>query len=506
MRRLPVHHAVLVLLVAVATALVPAAGAEAAHGGPSLTDVRCVPPTARRCAHGVHVRIGQQLQLRGRRLRRRMRVTFRWPKGAIATRLRRTRAGWIVRVPPGVRTGTVWVSVSDRHWHRSRARKVHVLADTTPAPPQQSTTAAAGQLPAVFAGNGMWIWQLPRADGGNVDAIAARAHAAGIATVFVKAADGASDFDNQLTPQLISDLHIRGLRVCAWQYVYGSDPAGEARQAVAEIQRGADCFVIDAESEYQGRYGAAQQYMAAVRAAVGADYPIGLTSFPYVDYHPGLPFSVFLGPGGAQANLPQVYWKAIGGGVDAVSAHTLAENRIYGAPLAPIGQAYDTPPPEEVQRFRQLWAAYGSQGLSWWSWQHADAATWTALATPPPAAAAIPEPGWPALARGSKGDQVVWLQEHLRPTYPTVPIDGVFGSSTADAVSAVQTAHGLPATGQTDADTWAQVLALPMQSQDWVAEPHGTTATAASVRRRAPRSATLPARRDEIPPPAQRGR
>ena len=78
---------------------------------------------------------------------------------------------------------------------------------------------------------------------------------------------------------------------------------------------------------------------------------------------------MFLGPGGAQANLPQVYWKDIGGTVDAVCGHTLAHNRIYGVPIAPIGQTYGNPPPEDIARFRSLWAAYGSAGLSWWSWQ-----------------------------------------------------------------------------------------------------------------------------------------
>ena len=104
--------------------------------------------------------------------------------------------------------------------------------------------------------------------------------------------------------------------------------------------------------------------MAALRATVGPAYPIGLTSFPYVDYHPRLPYSVFLGPGGAQANLPQVYWKDIGGTVDAVSGHTLAHNRIYGVAIAPLGQTYQDPPPEDIARFRSLWAAYGSAGLS----------------------------------------------------------------------------------------------------------------------------------------------
>ena len=183
----------------------------------------------------------------------------------------------------------------------------------------------------------MWIWELPKSEGGDVNAIAARARAAGISTVFVKSSDGPDDAWAQFNPTLVQALHAYGLHVCAWQFVYGADPLGEAAQGASAVAAGADCLVIDAESRYEGRYAQAQQYVAALRAAVGPAYPIGLTSFPYVDYHPGLPYSVFLAPGAAQVNLPQVYWKDIGGSVDAVSARTWAHNRIYGVPIAPLG-------------------------------------------------------------------------------------------------------------------------------------------------------------------------
>ena len=225
----------------------------------------------------------------------------------------------------------------------------------------------------------MWIWQLPRTEGGDLDAIAARARAAGMTTVYVKSSDAANDWE-QFTPALVQALHARGLRVCAWQFVYGSDPLGEAAAGAAAVADGADCLIIDAETRYEGRYAAAQRYVQALRAAVGGAYPLGLTSFPYVDYHPSFPYSVFLAPGAAQANLPQVYWKAIGGSVDAVSARTVAHNRIYGAPIAPLGQAYDGVTAAEMQRFRAIWAGYGAGGLSWWSWQAASDAMWAALA------------------------------------------------------------------------------------------------------------------------------
>ena len=99
-----------------------------------------------------------------------------------------------------------------------------------------------------------------------------------------------------------------------------------------------------------------------------------MAGFPYVDYHPAFPYSVLLGPQGAQFNVPQTYWKEIGGGVDAVVNHTYRFNRPYGRTIAPLGQTYDSPPSSEIVRFRQLAAADGATGLSWWSWQHTSAA------------------------------------------------------------------------------------------------------------------------------------
>ena len=106
---------------------------------------------------------------------------------------------------------------------------------------------------------------------------------------------------------------------------------------------GADCLVIDAESEYEGRYAQARTYVTRLRAAVGADFPIGLAGFPYVHYHPAYPYSVFLGPGGAEFNLPQVYWKAIGDSVDRALATTYTYNRVYGRPISPDRPALRQP-------------------------------------------------------------------------------------------------------------------------------------------------------------------
>ncbi len=212
------------------------------------------------------------------------------------------------------------------------------LASAAPQQPAPAPTAADG---SAFRGDGMWIWYVSKAQGGSPARIASRARSRGVETVLIKAGDGGDNW-SQFTPGLVADLKRRGLRVCAWQYVYGSDPVGEARVGAAAAADGADCLVIDAESEYEGRYAQARTYVTRLRAAVGADFPIGLAGFPYVHYHPAYPYSVFLGPGGAEFNLPQVYWKAIGDSVDRALATTYTYNRVYGRPICPDRPARTT--------------------------------------------------------------------------------------------------------------------------------------------------------------------
>src|SRR3954471_22867146 len=272
-------------LLVIALVLALAAPAQARKRPPELTRIRCVPATSATCKTAIKVTIGRQLQFSGKRLYKGMRVSFRWSRGALATKLDHSRVGYVARVPPGTHAGVVNITVSDRAGRRSNAIKITVVA-----PPRiGGTVVAPGVLPDIFKGNGMWIWELASSDGGSLDTSAAPAHAAAISPVFVKSSDGASDRWSQFNPDLVAALHAQGVHVCAWQFVYGNDPLGEAALGVDAVASGADCLVIDAETKYEGKYAAAQRYMGALRAALGPAYPIGLTSFPYVDYHPRLP-------------------------------------------------------------------------------------------------------------------------------------------------------------------------------------------------------------------------
>lgn len=364
--------------------------------------------------------------------------------------------------------------------------------------------AAAASSP--FYGRGMWIWFVSRSDGGNPFAIAAQARTAGIKTLFIKSGDG-SGYWSQFSRQLVHVIHAAGVHVCGWQYVYGADPVAEAAVGARAVRNGADCLVIDAEAEYQGRYAAAQTYVDALRAAVGSRYPLGLASFPYVDYHPGFPYSVFLGHGGAQYNLPQMYWRDIGTSVQAVYAHTYAVNRIYRRPIRPLGETYNGASPSEIELFRGLSVAYHARGLSWWdfAWTSANA-LWPAVDGPYTVVSRIPPLGFPLLHYGSEGDMVLWMQELLASAIPAQRTTGNFASETLADLRAFQARHHIPATGETGPLTWRALLRLPAVRVSWAAAAAHSSrriaqAGAESRIAPAPQSANLPARGYEIHKP-----
>jgi peptidoglycan hydrolase-like protein with peptidoglycan-binding domain len=360
-----------------------------------------------------------------------------------------------------------------------------------------------------FDGRGMWIWYVSRTEGGNPSAIAARARSAGIKTLFIKSGDGGS-YWSQFSRSLVRSLHAGGVKVCAWQYVYGTNPRTEAAVGAHAVRNGADCLVIDAEAEYEGRYASAQTYIDALRAAVGSRYPVGLASFPYVDYHPSFPYSVFLGHGGAQFNLPQMYWRDIGTSVEAVYQHTYTYNRIYRRPIRPLGQTDGGASSSEIALFRGLSVGYQAGGLSWWdfAWSAANG-LWSALSGPYTSISRIAPLGFPLLGYGSTGDTVLWMQELLASAIPAQRTTGIFASETLTDLRSFQARHRIPATGQTGPLTWRALLRLRAVRVRWaaadVASARRTHATRESGSRLriapAPQSAALHALAYEIHKP-----
>ncbi len=339
----------------------------------------------------------------------------------------------------------------------------------------------------------MWVWYVSRSEGGDPSAIAAHARSAGIKTLFIKSGDGGG-YWSQFSRSLVRSLHAGGVNVCAWQYVYGTNPSIEAAVGARAVRNGADCLVIDAEAEYEGRYASAQTYIDALRAAVGPHYPVGLASFPYVDYHPSFPFSVFLGHGGAQFNLPQMYWRDIGATVEAVYHHTYTYNRIYRRPIRPLGQTDNGASGSDVALFRGLSVRYHAGGLSWWdyAWASADG-LWSALSGLFTSISRIAPLGFPLLSYGSAGDDVLWMQELLARAIPAQRTTGTFASETLADLRSFQARHGIPVTGETGPLTWQALLRLRAVRVSWAAADVRFSRSARAIRRGSlPRIAPAP--------------
>jgi Putative peptidoglycan binding domain len=371
-------------------------------------------------------------------------------------------------------------------------------AEQVAAPPP-----AGGETP--FARQGMWIWYVDRSEGGSVARIVARADRAGIGTLYVKAGDGGGTW-SQFNRTLVTALHQGGLDVCAWQFVYGDNPVAEAKVGATAVRRGADCLAIDAEGEYEGKYAAAELYLRALRARIGSAFPLSLAGFPYVDYHPSFPYSVFFGPEGVSYDQPQMYWKAIGTSVRAVYEHTYLFNRLWGHPIYPLGQTYGGAGRGQILRFRRFSESYGGLAPSWWDWQETSAGAWQALGAriDGPVFGYRPLEAQPVLKRGSRGDLVVWAQEHLRGAGQTqLPVTGIFGAQTRAAVRAFQASEGLPVDGVIGTTTWGSLLGFDPARPRWAgrrAKWAGGALASRALPPRRPLSASLPAQADEIDP------
>jgi peptidoglycan hydrolase-like protein with peptidoglycan-binding domain len=448
--------------------------------GVSISSASCVP--AAHCSTVPHrVSLRGELLVKGSGVKAGMMVAFPHSPGARIARnsptahLANSTLGLIVHVPGSAHSGRIMILLSHgRHSNAYGPIQVVKYALHPPDPPKPDPTPAPSSpapSASAFDGQGMWIWYISASDGGNMASIIAQAKAAGVSTLFVKSSDGSTNYWSQFSPQLVSELHAAGLHVCAWQYVYGTNPAGEAALGAQAVETGADCLVIDAESQYEGRYGAAQTYLHALRAKIGESYPLGLASFPYVYYHTSFPYSVFLGPGGAQFNAPQMYWKTIGNSVDTAYANTYISNRVYGRAIFPLGQTYEKPSSSDLVRFREEAVLYSASGISFWDFQETSSSGWKALSEPlAPLASVTPNPSFSELSQGNKGDPVLWMQEHLAAAIPSQETTGIFDAATKADLEQFQSAHGIAPSGHTEAATWQALLTLAPVAVDWTGE------------------------------------
>ncbi len=230
-------------------------------------------------------------------------------------------------------------------------------------------------------GKGFFIWRILNCEGGDANAIANKAEAARLTHVLIKIADTRYPFgydrnNNDLVPPVSQALKNRGMQVWGWHYVKGSDPAGEARVAIArtrELQL--DGYVIDAEHEYKwrGKDAAARLFMTELRPAL-PNHPIALSSYRFPTYHRELPWAAFLEK--CDFNMPQVYWEQAHnpGAQLERSVGEFADTRLVGhaRPVIPTGSAYGAggwvATAEDQRRFYQKALELSLSAANTYSW------------------------------------------------------------------------------------------------------------------------------------------
>jgi len=242
-------------------------------------------------------------------------------------------------------------------------------------------------------GKGMWLYEPDKTEGGNVAAIVAKAKAAGLSHLYVRTGSSWDGFyAGPFLDQLLPAAHEANLLVYGWDFPRLINWADDVKRAKAAIDHRApgkhriDGFSADIETRSEGTHISAQaaaDYGRALREEVGSSFPL-IATVPRPSPAQNFPYAEVVASFDAIA--PMVYWLNRQPDTDVTGA--LRHLAQFGKPVFPVGQAYDgapeggragVPPPEELWRFMRFAEANGAQGVSFWSWQAANAKAWAAI-------------------------------------------------------------------------------------------------------------------------------
>ena len=191
---------------------------------------------------------------------------------------------------------------------------------------------------------------------------------------------GCKSFD-----EVVQKFNDNGIRVLGWTYTYGDDLQSEANVAnkILDI-KGIYGLIIDAETEYKGKYQQAIEYMETIRKKHKESF-IAYTSFPFFGLHSDFSYKEFAYY--CNAFMPQCYWKErpsspeiemekwqIHLNVQYLKWWQSLENekedliikpRDAVKPVIPVGMSYDIDnidrktTPEEIKKFCNIAWGYG---------------------------------------------------------------------------------------------------------------------------------------------------
>ncbi len=285
----------------------------------------------------------------------------------------------------------------------------------------------------------------------------------------------------------------------------------------AAVRDGADCLIIDAESEYEGKYVAAQSYLTRLRRLIGYHYPARPGRLPLRRLPPCLPLF----------GVPRTGWRPVQRAPDVLARHRHHHRRGI-RPHLRLQRASTSgrfiPWARSTARRRCVRSsasasfsrAYGAPGVSWWDWQEANPADLArALAPGRPAGRLRRRDGHGQHRQGR--DRAIWSsgpRSTLSPPASNVGVDGGFGANTrAGGAAAFRPPTGSARTASSGPQTWIALLRYRDARIVWstrhgarLGVAHAALLGSGPVRVAAvPKSASRPARRNEIASAGGRG-
>ncbi len=260
---------------------------------------------------------------------------------------------------------------------------------------------APGQWTANLApleGKGMWLWKYSQSEGGDADAIVAKAAATGLRQLWVRVGDSRYGFyAKDVLDALVPRAHRAGIAVIGWGFPFLHDPVGDAAwTAEALAWRSPDGHVLDGYSpdiELASEGVAITEtrvrvYLGLVRQAAGDRMVVATVYWPnatrWPDRYPYKAIAPYV-----DAFAPMAYWGCSEpGSVAQQSVERLKTLR----PVHAIGTGYDAsvdggraaaPNAHETNRFLDVARRGGALGASFWVWHYMGDEQWSTLSAFP---------------------------------------------------------------------------------------------------------------------------
>jgi hypothetical protein len=236
----------------------------------------------------------------------------------------------------------------------SPTRDAAVTGDASAPPDDAAADDAADDASSMHdwkpAAKGLWIWYFDYV-GMTAAQAAAKAQADGVGYVLIKSSQDGNFWSTRYTAAAVKEFTSRGMRVLAWPYITPAGGAGAIDAAVKAAQTpGTSGLVLDVEIEWEqgGDHSAdAKALCEGIRAKVPGVW-LGYTSFGWVGYHTGFPFTSFDTYCGDSA-WPQVYysdrgvtWDGASGLSQAISMYKSAGLKAPFWPIQSNDDVYQT--------------------------------------------------------------------------------------------------------------------------------------------------------------------